>query len=100
MTTLNAATLTPGCLIEGSAVHTAEEVDRLTCQMAIGMGWNAPSDVTGALAAEAPDDDEDFHQNLSEMASEAVDFINDVLPTGMYATFDDGLRIYPAGEDD
>ncbi len=96
--------LLAGCIFEGSAVRTADELNASVILLALDQGWQGdvangdPAD-RDALFGLAQDtngwaDDADDSDRLAEASANAVEWMNgepSIVPAGYALSFDDGL---------
>lgn len=115
----------PGVLVEGSTLHTVDELNAQTIRLAIEYGWRASDDSdlreirrmltcagesvevsrTGRVADltywHASATEEGLSEALGWVADDALDYLNDsVCPDGYALTFDDGLVLEELDDED
>lgn len=82
---------TPGCLLAGATTRTVEEMDWIIIGWAVDAGWEPE-----ALSVDVLTD----HDEWSSLCTEALDYLETLLPEGHYFTWiETDLHVVTAEED-
>lgn len=94
-------TLEPGCYVDGNSMNV-DEFNREVVYLAVEEGMVLSVEDDKTLSGE--DDDEDSSQYLSDLADEAVDFLNSIkegdmaIPEGWFWTIDESCLMLMEGD--